>query len=104
MLKNPRNFHRSQNTSGHLSYSCFFSIKPCLMMLEMVLKTGRRNENVHIKAQCMYVRMHICMFAASFLQNGWTDLVNSFFVSSILVTGWFKAKKKITFPARFEGG
>ena len=40
MLKNPRNFHRSQNTSGHLSYSCFFSIKPCLVMVEMVLKTG----------------------------------------------------------------
>ena len=40
MLKNPRNFHRSQNTSGRLSYSCFFSIKPCLVMVEMVLKTG----------------------------------------------------------------
>ena len=43
MLKSPQNFHRSQNTSYHLSQSYFSSIKPCLVMVEKVLKTRRRN-------------------------------------------------------------
>ena len=33
------------------------------------------------------------MFAAYLLQSGWTDLTKLFFVSSVLVRGWFLAKK-----------
>ena len=46
MLKNPRNFHRSQNTSGHLSYSCFFLYQTMSGDGGDGFKNRRRNEKM----------------------------------------------------------
>ena len=43
----------------------------------------------YIATRCLCV----CVFAAYLLRNGWTDLAKLFFVSSVLVTGRFLAKK-----------
>ena len=41
--------------------------------------------------------MYLGMFETYLLRNGWTDLKNSFFVSSVLVRGRFQAKKYFIF-------
>ena len=43
----------------------------------------------YIATRCL----RVCLLAAYLLRNGWTDLAKLFFVSSVLVTGWFQAKK-----------
>ena len=48
---------------------------------------------LHIALGSMYLCMYLCMFETYLLLNGWTDLKNSFFVSSVLVRGMSKAKK-----------
>ena len=49
----------------------------------------------------IYLCMYVCMFETYLLRNGWTDLKNSFFVSSVLVRGRFQAEKNMDFGSNF---
>ena len=50
----------------------------------------------------LYVSLYVCMFETYLLRNGWTDLKNSFFVSSVLVMGRFQAKKISIFEKKIS--
>ena len=47
----------------------------------------------YIARRCLYICLCVCMFAAYLLRNGWTDLAEIFFVSSVLGQLRFQAKK-----------
>ena len=50
----------------------------------------------------IYLCMYVCMFETYLLRNGWTDLKNSFFVSSVLVRGRFQAKEILDFRKKIS--
>ena len=41
----------------------------------------------------MFACMYVCVLVAYLLRNSWTNLAKLFFVSPVLVGGWFQAKK-----------
>ena len=54
---------------------CF--VNTCLYVSSLIYSTG------------ICVCIYVCMFETYLLRNGWTNLKNSFFVSSVLVRGRF---------------
>ena len=54
---------------------------------------NRRAKKSTLIIQQQDVCLFVCLYVPYLLRNGWTDLANLFFVSSVLVTGWFQAEK-----------
>ena len=47
------------------------------------------NQESLLYSNTMFVCLLACLLVAYLLRNGWTDLAKLFFVSFVLVTGWF---------------